>query len=56
MLLLAACDRTTGLDRTGRGGPVQLVYAPPGTELKLLNASNGKDQNVKRSGTISIVR
>lgn len=40
-LLAAACDRTTGIDRTGRGGPAQLVYAPAGTELKLLNSSNG---------------
>lgn len=40
-LLLAACQSGIAPDRTGRGGPAQLVYAPVGTQLKLLNASNG---------------
>ena len=39
---LAACQSGIAPDRTGRGGPVQLYYAPTGTQIKLLNASNGK--------------
>lgn len=41
ILLLAACQSGIGPDRTGRGGPAQLVYAPVGTQITLLNASNG---------------
>ena len=40
-MLLSACQSGIAPDRTGRGGPAQLFYAPAGTQLKLLNASNG---------------
>ena len=42
LMVLSACQSGIAPDRTGRGGPAQLFYAPVGTEIKLLNASNGK--------------
>lgn len=41
LVLLSACADSRFVDRTGRQGPAQLVYAPPGTKLTLINASNG---------------
>ncbi|MEM9063328.1 MAG: hypothetical protein AAGD13_22945 [Pseudomonadota bacterium] len=46
-VVLSACADSRFIDRTGRQGPAQLVYAPAGTELKLVNASNGKPSETR---------